>query len=282
MRHILSVQDLSCVGRCSLTAALPVLSAMGHQCSVLPTAVLSTHTGFPNPKIVDLTSSLGDIIHHWSAMELSFQGISVGYLSSPVQIEFVRYLHEAFPCPLILDPVLGDWGKLYAGITRSQVQSLRRLLPRADVILPNCTEAAYLTKQPYPEVPDLDACAVLAQKLLEMGTQAVVLTGVTPNPSEIGWYYTDGRTCGHEFLPKIPLNCHGTGDLFSAVFTGAYLSGASIPDSAGYAARFVGKCLENTPFASPMGVCFEPVLPWLWEHSISQDQRSIDKSATAK
>ena len=166
MKRILVIQDLSCVGRCSLTVALPILSAMGVNCSALPTAVLSTHTAFPDPHIHSLTEDIVPIGEHLSEIGAEFDAILVGYLSDPEQAEAVAELMSSFACPVILDPAMGDHGKLYKGITREHIAVMRDLAAMADVVLPNVTEAALLTGMPYREDADTGYLRELARKLL--------------------------------------------------------------------------------------------------------------------
>ena len=166
MSHVLSIQDRSCVGRCSLTVALPVLSAMGHQCSVLPTAVLSTHTGFPGPEEVSLTDVLPAFARHWSDRGITFDAVTVGYLSGPEQVSAAARVLDRFPCGLILDPVLGDGGRLYSRMTPDHIAALRSLFPRAKTVLPNVTEAAFLTGLPYRETAEEGYCEDLDAGLL--------------------------------------------------------------------------------------------------------------------
>ena len=265
MSHVLSIQDLSCVGRCSLTVALPVLSAMGHQCSVLPTAVLSTHTGFPGPEGISLTGHLRDFARHWASRGISFDAVTVGYLSCPEQVSAVGQVLDFFPCDRFLDPVLGDNGKLYSRITPDHIAALRKLFPRAKTVLPNVTEAAFLTGLPYRERAEECYYEDLAARLLSLGAESAVITGIDWSDTETGWYFSDGRACLSYRGPRVPRACHGTGDLFAAALTGAYLRGKSIRDAAALAAEFVRLCVENTPDATPMGPVFEPVLPWLWQ-----------------
>ena len=265
MSHVLSIQDLSCVGRCSLTAALPVLSAMGHQCSVLPTAVLSTHTGFPDPEAVSLTGQLTAFARHWSALGIPFDAITLGYLASPAEALAVQAVLNRFPQDLILDPVLGDGGRLYKRMTPEHIDALRSLFPRAKAVLPNVTEAAFLTGLGYRETAEEGYYESLAADLLSLGAEAAVITGIPWSDGEIGWFYSDGRVSLSYRGPRVPRSCHGTGDLFAAALTGGYLKGKTIPDAAALAAEFVRRCVENTPRQSPMGAVFEPVLPWLWQ-----------------
>lgn len=268
MGRILSVQDLSCVGRCSLTVALPVLSAMGHQCSVLPTAVLSTHTGFPNPQVVDLTDSLTAFAAHWRENGIGFDAVSVGYLSDPRQAELVAAILAQFHCPVILDPVMGDNGTLYRRITRDHITALRQLAARADVLLPNLTEAAALTGRDYREDADAAYLNSLLDGLLNLGCKAAVITGIRLRPDTIGFY---GKAAGQDSFccqrPYIPRQCHGTGDLFAAVLAGSLLRGDSLETAGVTAAEFVQACVENTKEVTPQGVAFEPLLHRLWENS---------------
>lgn len=266
MKRILSVQDLSCVGRCSQTVALPILSAMGIHCSVLPTAVLSTHTAFPNPHIHSLTEDIERICDHFLQVGAEFDGILVGYLSDPQQAEAVYGLISAFDCPVILDPAMGDHGKLYKGITREHVAAMGDLCSMAEVILPNMTEACMLTGVPYQEQSDGQTLRMLLEKLCKRKTNTVVITGVAPTEQETGFV---GLQVGEGMFSyranRKPVLLHGTGDMFSAVFAGAYLLGRDPMEAGELAAGFVERVLENTPEATPFGGEFETQLPWLWQ-----------------
>lgn len=266
MKRILTIQDLSCVGRCSLTVAQPILSAMGICCSALPTAVLSTHTGFPNPHIRSLTEDLGPICNHWQEAGISFDGILVGYLSDPAQAEAVLDIMMTFDCPVILDPAMGDRGTLYRGITQAHVEAMRDLASMAEVVLPNVTEAALLTDVPYQQETDGQYLRMMLEKLCRMKTKTVLITGITPSPDHTGFagilrdeglfsYRTDRRA----------QSLHGTGDMFSAVFAGAYLLGKDPVEAGELAAGFVERVLDATPESTPYGGEFETQLPWLWQ-----------------
>lgn len=266
MKKILVIQDLSCVGRCSLTVALPILSAMGINCSALPTAVLSTHTGFPDPHIRSLTEDIIPICDHLVTVGAQFDAVLVGYLSDPEQAEAVAELISAFECPVILDPAMGDHGKLYKGMTQEHVSVLRDLAAMADVVLPNVTEACLLTGVPYQEQTDGHMLRMMLEKLCLRKTETVVITGVNPAPDKTGFvglhreegmfsYQSDRRA----------KQLHGTGDMFSAVFAGSYLLGRDPMESAQLAADFVAQVLDHTPEANPFGGAFETQLPWLWQ-----------------
>ena len=269
MKTVLSVQDLSCVGRCSLTVALPVISAMGCRCSVLPTAVLSTHTGFPDPYVLPLTEHIGAIGSHFQAVGVSFDAVLTGYMANPGQIEAVLSL--LLSCKengsaVVVDPAMGDHGKLYRRLGDSHVAAMARLCGHADILLPNLTEAALLTGLPYRQQQDAAYLRQLTDALLQrFPAQAVLITGVSGSSGMIGFY---GACRGSEPFsyqtPVIPRRCHGTGDLFAAVFTGAYLQGKSVYASGVLAADFVRRCVENTPAETPHGVDFETQLSHLF------------------
>lgn len=266
MKKILVVQDLSCVGRCSLTVALPILSAMGVNCSALPTAVLSTHTGFPNPHIRSLTEDIVPSCQHFAEIGAGFDAILIGYLSDPEQAEAVAELISTFRCPVILDPAMGDHGKLYKGITQDHVSVLRDLSAMADVVLPNVTEACLLTGMPYQEQTDGHMLRMMLEKLCSRKTETVVITGVTPNQSKVGFVGIQKEEGMFSYqTDRQAKQLHGTGDMFSAVFAGAYLLGRDPMEAGELAAKFVERVLDNTSELTPFGGEFETQLPWLWE-----------------
>ena len=269
MKSVLSIQDLSCVGRCSLTVALPVISAMGIRCSVLPTAVLSTHTGFPNPEVLPLTDYLEAFGHHWETVGITFDAVTTGYIADAGQAGAVLSLlkkYKAQGSTVIVDPAMGDHGKLYSRLRNDHVFAMAKLCEKADILLPNVTEAAMLTDTPYQPEPSSDYLSDLTEKLLRsFPVKAVVITGVTGKDGTIGF-------CGREsqgeyfsyYTPVIPRQCHGTGDLYSAVFTGSLLRGRSVYESGVFAADFVRRCTAATDTVSPHGVAFESQISYLF------------------
>ena len=270
MKTVLSIQDLSCAGRCSLTVALPVLSAMGCRCSILPTAVLSTHTGFPQPHVVSLTEDIEKIFGHFSRLDLRFDAVTTGYLADPAQIRTVVPVLQHFRARgslVIADPAMGDHGKLYSRLDEDHVFAMSEICKEADILLPNLTEAAFLTEIPYREETDGAYLRALTGGLFRYyGVQSTIITGISGANDTIGFCGAD-REEGifvHQG-PRIPRSCHGTGDIFAAVFTGALLREKDLCESAILAADFVRKCVENTPESTPHGVAFEQMLPWLWE-----------------
>ena len=267
MKRVLSVQDLSCLGKCSLTVALPTLSVMGCECTVLPTTLLSTHTAFPKPHIRSLTGDMDPIISHWQTTGVQFHAVSVGYLADPAQTAAVERVLDAFPVPTVIDPVMGDHGKLYSAITDDHVDAMKSLCRRGAVLLPNVTEAAFLTGTPYRETGDEAYYNDLLTAMQTFGAEAVIITGVSHAPDKTGvmGYCKESGVFSYE-AERINRSCHGTGDLFAAVFTGAWVQGKTIPDAAALAAKFVEQVIYATPEATPFGINFEQKLPWLWEH----------------
>lgn len=272
MKTVLTIQDLSCVGRCSLTVALPVLSAMGIRCSVLPTAVLSTHTGFPGPKVVSLTEHIEDFAAHWKTLDVHFDAVLCGYLSDPRQAEAVLPLLERCKQQgslIIVDPAMGDHGKLYRGLDEDHVAAMAEVCMCADILLPNVTEAALLAELPYREETDGAYLRALTAALLQCyHGQAVLITGVSSHPEKVGFCGADRAEGMFSYQTgAVPRQFHGTGDLFSAVFTGAVMQGLDIYEAGVKAAEFVRLCAEATPQATPHGIEFEPQLPKLWQRN---------------
>ncbi len=270
MKTVLIIQDLSCVGRCSLTVALPVLSSMGIRCSALPTAVLSTHTGFPDPKVVTLTEHIQDFAAHWQAMDIRFDAVLCGYLSDPRQAEAVLSLLQQYKAQgsrIIVDPAMGDHGKLYRGLDEDHVAAMAEVCMCADILLPNVTEAALLAELPYREQTDGAYLRALTAALLQCyHTHAVVITGVSSRPETTGFCGADREDGTFVYqTDAVPRQFHGTGDLFSAVFTGAVLQGLDVYEAGVKAADFVRLCAESTTHVSPHGIEFEPQLPRLWQ-----------------
>lgn len=266
MKRVLSIQDLSCLGKCSLTVALPVLSAMGCACSVLPTAVLSTHTAFPAPYCKALTEDMVPMAEHWASVGAAFDAITVGYLADPAQAEAVETVLSLFDSPVILDPVMGDQGRLYSRQTPGHVAAMQRLCRKASIVLPNITEAAFLTGLLYREKAEEGYLRELAAELMGFGVQGAVITGFLWEDGSTGFYGVHRHTGTFSYkAERIPKHFHGTGDLFAAVFAGGILSGKEISGAAGLAAGFVERVIAATAEASPFGIEFESQLPWLLE-----------------
>ena len=265
--RIAAIHDLSCFGRCSLTIALPVLSAMGCQCCPLPTALLSAHTGFPGNTFLDLTAEMGRIADHWTAMDLQFDAIYSGFLGSADQVDTVARFFDTFKksdTAVIVDPVMGDHGTAYRTCTPELCRGMRVLAENADVITPNLTEAALLLDHPYEEIQRTDAYEVV-RRLSLGGRRSVVLTGYSSEPGQTGTLCFD-RDSGESKAvqtPREPQDFSGTGDLFASVLAGGVARGVPLFQAAQAAADFVRDCIARTlaeGLTEQDGVDFEPLL----------------------
>lgn len=269
MKRIASIQDFSCIGSCSQTIALPVLSAMGVECAALPTALLSAHTAFDGFVSLDLTPHLPAIMAHWRAMHLRFDAVYTGYLASAEQVGLVGALLDGMderPALTLIDPVMGDNGALYAGFSDSFPQAMRALCGRADVLTPNVTEACLLTGTAYSPVQDAAQTRRMLERLLELGCRAAVLTGLrVDGDMAVAALQRDGtgtlvRT---SYIPEV---FHGTGDLFASTCAGALVQGAPLERAVRLAADYVALTLRRTvqaPDRRWYGVNFQETLPEL-------------------
>lgn len=272
MKRIATVQDLSCVGKCSLSIALPVLSAMGVECCVMPTAVLSAHTAFNGFVSRDLTELLAPVSAHWQQLGLTFDALYTGYLASSAQVEFVEEFFDRFGGENTLrfvDPVMADQGRLYAGFDEDFPEQMRRLCTRADIITPNITEACLLTGLPYREEHEESYLRELLEKLLAVGPHTVILTGVRPVDGRMGVAAMDASGALSVHLTEyIPVVFHGSGDLFASACVGYLTLGKSTAEAIRWASEYVVQTLRVTaqnPDARWYGVDFETTLPLLWE-----------------
>ena len=265
--RIAAIHDLSCFGRCSLTIALPVLSAMGCQCCPLPTALLSAHTGFPGNTFLDLTAEMGRIADHWAAMDLQFDAIYSGFLGSADQVDTVARFFDTFKksdTAVIVDPVMGDHGTAYRTCTPELCWGMRVLAENSDVITPNLTEAALLLDRPYEEIRQSDAYEVV-RRLSLGGRRSVVLTGYSSESGQTGALCFD-RDSGESKAvqtPREPQDFSGTGDLFASVLAGGVARGVPLFQAAQAAADFVRDCIARTlaeELTEQDGVDFEPLL----------------------
>lgn len=277
-KRLVTISDISCLGKCSLTTALPILSALGHECCVLPTSLLSAHTAvFPEYTFSDLTSSMEEVIGHYEKRDISFDGILTGYLTGPAQSKLVeRFIHKFnLPnAPVVVDPILGDHGKLYSGFTLEHVEAARSLCGKAHFILPNLTEAALLLNKPLPQNADdysIEQIKQLATQLTELGTEKVIITGV-PKNGRVGivGYCKTTNTHFEYFNERQQGIFHGTGDIFAAAFFGGICHTLSWQTAAMKAADFTAECVKATaadPTARSYGTNFEQQL----HHPVLQD-----------
>ena len=271
MKRIVTVQDISCVGKCSLTVALPIISAMGVEAAILPTAVLSTHTAFKEGFTVhDLSGEIAPINAHWKREGITFDAIYTGYLASFDQIDLVKQMAKDFPEALLfVDPAMGDNGKLYYGFDEAFAHKMAELCAVADIVVPNMTEASYMLDIPYvAEGYDEAFVKDVLKRLCDMGAKRAVLTGVSLQEGSTGAMGYDSTT-GEYFSyyhERIPVSYHGTGDVFASACVGALMRGKSLQEAIAVAADFTYESIRLTEAEENhnwYGVNFEQAFPML-------------------
>ena len=283
MKRVATIQDFSCAGRCSLTVALPILSAAGIECCAVPTAVLSTHTGgFGNIAVRDLSDSLLPIAERWSDIGMTFDVIYTGYLSGEEQVDTVLRFIDMFRTPdtkVVVDPVMGDNGSLYRGFADDYPSHMARLCSAADVIVPNLTEAALLTGLPYNAAPNRDEAAALLKALKALGAKSAVLTGIHFEEGTLGACCEDENgTFGYLYEHLVPDSYHGTGDIFASVLTAGLALGYPLQEACRIACRFTTACIAETAkhpeHDKRFGVLFELLLGDLsrWVREAGKEQ----------
>ena len=271
MKRIVTVQDISCVGKCSLTVALPIISAMGVEAAILPTAVLSTHTAFKKGfTLHDLTGEIAPITTHWKSEGIDFDAIYTGYLASFDQIDLVKHMAKDFPEALLfVDPAMGDNGKLYYGFDEAFAKKMAELCAVADIIVPNMTEAAFMLEIPYvSEGYSEEYVKDVLRKLCALGAKKAALTGVSLEANKTGVMAYDSET--DEFFSyyhdRIPVQYHGTGDVFASTCVGALMRGKSLEQALVIAADYTCESIRLTeaePGHNWYGVNFEQAVPML-------------------
>lgn len=249
-KKILTIQDISCVGQCSLTVALPILSACGMETCILPSAVLSTHTaGFTDFTVRDLTEDIPAIAAHWRKENIKFDAIYTGYLGSLTQIDYVKDIFATLKAEggtLIVDPAMGDNGKLYGAFNEEYAAAMAGLCGEADIIIPNITEACFMTGTEYKEDYDGVYITALLEKCAALGAKTVVLTGVSYDEEHTGVaVYKNGKLSYYRH-DKNPKGSHGTGDVYASAFVGALMNGKTAEDAARIAADYTYQCILNT------------------------------------
>lgn len=271
MKRVLSIQDVSCVGKCSLTVALPIISAMGVETAILPTAVLSTHTQFKGFTFRDLTEDMLPIADHWKQEKLDFDMIYTGYLGSFEQIDIVSQMFRDFKTDdniIFVDPAMGDNGKLYTGFTPEFAKTMGKLCGQADVIVPNMTEAAFMLGIPYEEKYDREYVKSVLKKLAELGAKKSVITGAETENGKTGFmgYDSENDTFFEYVHDLLPVSYHGTGDIYSSTAAGALMNGFDLKDSLTIAADYVVDCIKASMADKNVrwyGVNFEEAIPGL-------------------
>ena len=281
MKRIVTIQDISCVGKCSLTVALPIISAMGVETAIIPTAVLSTHTMFKGFTFRDLTSDIDPIMDHWKKEGFRFDAIYTGYLGSFEQLNLMHKLIGTFrgkDTKVIVDPCMADNGKLYPGFTEEFARAMAGLCADADIIVPNLTEASYMLGIPYVGSGYDEAYIVdLLKKLAGLGAKQVVLKGIEFKADQkslagvrgkigIASYNAQTGRISWYFHRKMKVSFHGTGDIFASVLTGALVRGLSLEKAYALAGDFVVESIKKTishEDYNTYGVDFESAFPML-------------------
>jgi len=272
MKRIVTIQDISCVGKCSLTVALPVISACGVEASVIPTAVLSTHTAFNNFSFCDLTDEIEPVTEIWKKEKISFDAIYTGYLGSFRQIELMEKLFDDFRTEeniIFIDPVMGDHGKLYPGFSQEFADRMARLCSKADVIVPNLTEAAFMLREEYKENGYTEEYVRdILKKLAALGCKNAVLTGVSFDEGKVGVmaYNKENDRFSAYYTEKINASFHGTGDVFSSACVGALMRGLSLEGALKTAANYTVESIKASMRDKDnnwYGVNFEEAIPYL-------------------
>ncbi len=252
MKKIATIQDISCFGKCSLTVALPIISAMGVETAVIPTAVLSTHTGgFTGYTFRDLTADIPEIAGHWKRIGLDFSGIYTGYLGSREQISMVSDFFDDFGNAdnfIVVDPAMADHGKLYAGFDEDFVSAMAGLCAKADYIIPNMTEASLLLGIPYSGRHDREYAEKILVEIADLGCRVPILTGVDSGDGREGAvaYDSENSMFYYSYREHIDCCCHGTGDIFASAFTGAVVLGKSLQQALDISVNFTADCIEKT------------------------------------
>lgn len=269
MKRVVSIQDISCVGKCSQTIALPIISAMGIETSVIPTAVLSTHTMFPDFTFKDLSDQIRPISRHWKQQNICFDAILSGYLGSIDQIDLILEFYDQFKTEdtiTVIDPVFADNGRMYPGFDSEYAKAMSSLCSKADYIVPNITEAAFMAGIPYKSDYDAGYSNELLNILSEKGSKNIIITSIiNNNKNGIVARMADGTylSC---FRDNINVNFHGTGDVFASTFTGALVRGFTVSEAVEIAVDYTTETLHATladNAHSWYGVNFETTIPYL-------------------
>lgn len=272
-KRVAAIHDISCVGRCSLTVALPILSAAGFDTSVLPTAILSTHTGgFEGFTYRDLTEDIQPISNHWQSLNIHFDALYSGFLGSFGQIDLVADLFDTFRSNdtlVMVDPVMADNGVLYSVYSPEMAKGMIKLCAKADIIVPNLTEAAFLLDEEYiGENYSQEYIETTLKKLSSLGSKMVVLSGVTFEKDKLGAAAFNRETgkISYAFNERIDGYFHGTGDVFGSALLSALLNDFPLEEAAQIAVDYTHMCISLTQKAElekRYGVCFERAIPYL-------------------
>ena len=265
-KKILTIQDISCYGQCSITVALPILSSFGIETAILPSSILSTHTsGFKNFTVLDLTSEMPKIIKHWVDEGIKFDAIYTGYIGDIKQFDYILECKEKLLKEnglFIVDPAMADYGKLYPALNEDIVSGMKRICQVADYIIPNITEASFLTNNEYKEVYDQEYINLLLNDLYKLGAKNVIISGISYQVDQIGAISFDGKNQVFYQSNRQPINYHGTGDIFSSMLVANIVNGKSMEETLKVSVEFIIDCIKQTKDdkSHMYGVKFEEVL----------------------
>lgn len=265
-KKILTIQDISCYGQCSITVALPILSAYGIEAAILPSAILSTHTaGFKDFTVLDLTEEMPKIINHWINEGIKFDAIYTGYIGDVRQFDYILECKDKLLAEdglFIVDPAMADHGKMYPALNEDIIKGMKRICSVADYIMPNITEAAFLTGNEYKENYSFEYINNLLIDLYKLGADNIILSGVSYENNKIGAIAYDGNDIYEYYSDKQERSYHGTGDIFSSILVANILNNVNIKDNLRDAVEFIIKCIKNTADDNmhAYGVKFEEIL----------------------
>jgi len=268
MKRIVSIQDISCLGKCSETVALPIISSMGVETAILPTSILSTHTAFSEFTFKDLSDEIYKIIKHWKKEKFQFDLIYIGYTGNNEILDLVLYFIKEFKTEnniVVFDPAMADHGKMYAGINESVLDKMKEVCKLADYIKPNLTESAFLLGKEYKEKYTIEEIENLAKELRNLGTKNVVITGVEKE-GKMGALGYDGKNYYSNFETKYNASYHGTGDVFTSTLSGSLVKGKTLEEAIKIATKFTTESVRLTyedVNGTKYGVNFEEAIPYL-------------------
>jgi len=268
MKRIVSIQDVSCFGKCSQTVALPIISSMGVETAILPTSVLSTHTGFTGFTFKNLSDEIYKIIEHWKKEKFEFDLIYIGYTGTEEILDLVSNFIDEFKTEknrVVFDPAMADHGKMYAGINKEIIEKMREICKKADILRLNITESCFLLGKEYKENPSLEEIKETAKDLKKLGPKKVIITGVEKE-GKLGAVGFDGIEYYSNFETKYDVSYHGTGDVFTSALSGSLVQGKTLEEAINIATKFTTECVRLTyedVNGITYGVNFEQAIPYL-------------------
>lgn len=268
MKRVVSIQDISCIGKCSETVALPIISSMGVETAILPTSILSTHTAFKNFTFKNLIEECRKIIKHWKEEKFEFDLIYVGYTGTEEILNLVLEFIDEFKTDkniVVFDPAMADHGKMYSGINENIIEKMKEVCKKTDILRLNLTESSLLINKKYIENPSIEENKRTICKLTNLGPKQVVITGIE-HENKIGALGFDGKNFYSNFETKYDVSYHGTGDVFTSTFAGCIVRGKNMEESIEIATKFTTECVRLTyedKCKTKYGVNFEEALPFL-------------------